>query len=94
MRDKPKHVAIKAMAAKLARLVYHMFRCGKNTWTGERNSTRPKTACDRSDSANGKPPSWDFTLLKLQPKTLDFLRIGFPGDLPGVTELRFRSETR
>jgi hypothetical protein len=33
-----------------------------------------------SDNSNGKPPSWDFTLLKLQSKTPDFLRIGVSGE--------------
>jgi hypothetical protein len=53
-------VAIKAMAAKLARLVYRMLRYGMNTSTREQNCTRTNTGRDRSDNSNGKPPSWDF----------------------------------
>ncbi len=60
-------IAIKAMAAKLARLVYRMLRYGMKYV--------PNTASYRSHSSSGKPPSWDFGLLKLpQPKTSEFLR--------------------
>jgi hypothetical protein len=56
---------------------------GRNTWTRERNSTKPNTANDRSDSSNGKPPIWDFALLKLQFKTPRFLRVGVSGETSG-----------
>jgi hypothetical protein len=50
-------VAIKAMAAKLARLVYHMLRYGmKICGPGSQGSTTPNTAGDRSDSSNVSPP--------------------------------------
>jgi hypothetical protein len=58
-------IAIKAMVAKLARLVYRMLRYGMNVWTKERSSTRPNTATYRSNSSSGKLPSWDFKLSKL-----------------------------
>ena len=50
-------VATKAMAAKLARLVYRMLRYGMPTWTAERSSTRPNTGSYRSSISSGKPPA-------------------------------------
>jgi transposase len=59
-------IAIKAMAAKLARLVYRMLRHGIHSWTAEPSSTRLNIASNKSATSNGKPPSWDSKSLKLR----------------------------
>ena len=53
-------VAIKAMAAKLARLVYRMLRYGmKYVDQGAEFYEAQHRAIYRSNSSSGKPPSWD-----------------------------------
>jgi hypothetical protein len=52
-------IAIKAMAAKLARLVYRMLRYGMKLWTREPPSTRLNTNSYKSSSSSGKLPNWD-----------------------------------
>src|SRR5258708_40098666 len=61
-------VAIKAMAAKLARLVYRMLRYGMKYVDQGAKIYEAQHRQRQIDSSNGTPRSWDFALLKLQPK--------------------------
>jgi len=57
-------VAIKAMAAKLARLVYRMLRYGMKYVDRERSSTRPNTASDRSPQLKWKAAKLGFHVVE------------------------------
>jgi Transposase IS116/IS110/IS902 family len=67
-------IAIKAMAAKLARLVYRMLRYGMKYVDQGALLYQAHTANYRSSSSSGKPSSLDFVLSKLMlSSTSEFL---------------------
>jgi len=69
-------IAIKAMAAKLARLVYRMLRYGMKYVDQGAEFYEANTATYSSHSSSGELPSWDFKLsefLQLKLKTSEFL---------------------
>ena len=51
-------VAIKAMAAKLARLIYRMLRYGTKYTTMDHSTTNFNSALERSGVSSSKPPLW------------------------------------
>ena len=86
-------VAIKAMAAKLARLVYRILRYGME-WTEEQPSTTRNTHAGRSAISSGKRANWDCKWSKLRrPDTLFRFRIAqAPQRMPRAPKESFWEE--
>jgi hypothetical protein len=70
------------MAGKLARLVY-MLRYGMNYVEQGAKFYEAQYRVRQIGQLKWKPPLWHFALLKLQPETPDFLRMGVSGETSG-----------